>query len=96
MGKKGKILVTEPPFSRYISSFDDLTFGAIIGQVELEDIVPVEQLFLTDAKLNQLTLEEKAFGDYTKGRYAWILTKPVLFEVPIPVKGSLNLWEYKP
>lgn len=94
LGRKGKILVTEPPFSKYITDFDALPFGAIIGQVQLDEIVPVEELFYSDAKLAALTLEEKAFGDYTKGRYAWVLSEPVMFDEPIPVKGGLGLWKY--
>ncbi|HUC81091.1 MAG TPA: ASCH domain-containing protein [Flavisolibacter sp.] len=96
MGKKGKILATSPPFSTYISDFDALPFGAIIGQVELEDIVPVEQLLYSTQKLAALTLEENAFGDYTKGRYAWLFTEAVMFEETIPVKGGLGIWKYRP
>ena len=96
MGKKGKILATSPPFSTYISDFDALPFGAIIGQVELEDIVPVEQLFYSTQKLAALTLEENAFGDYTKGRYAWLFSEAVMFEEIIPVKGGLGIWKYRP
>jgi hypothetical protein len=95
LGKKGKVLATEPPFAKHIPDFDKLPFGAIIGQVELEDILPVQQLFYSDAKLAALTLEEKAFGDYTKGRYAWMLSEPVQFEVPIPVKGGLGIWQFR-
>src|SRR5689334_13061968 len=73
LGKKGGILSSEPPFKKYISDFDQLPFGAIIGSVLLEDILPVEQLFFSDHELAALTMEEKAFGDYSKGRYAWIL-----------------------
>lgn len=94
LGKKGKALVNEVPFSKYISDFDALPFGAVIGQVNLDDIVPVENLFYSDAMLNTLTLEEKAFGDYTKGRYAWLFSEAVMFDKPIPVKGGLGLWKY--
>jgi hypothetical protein len=92
MGKKGKVLMNEVPFSKYITHFDALPFGAVIGQVQLDDVLPVEELFYSDARLNALTLEEKAFGDYAKGRYAWILSDAVAFDKPIPVKGSLGLW----
>ncbi|HEY0042295.1 MAG TPA: ASCH domain-containing protein [Flavisolibacter sp.] len=95
LGKKGKVLANEPLFSKYIADFDGLPFGAIIGQVELEDIFPVEQLFYSTEKLAALTLEEKAFGDYTKGRYAWILSDPVMFDEIIPMKGGLGIWKYK-
>ena len=93
-GKKGGILVAEPPFKKYITHFDSLPFGAIIGKVVLEEITPIDELRLSDIHLSALTLEEKAFGDYTKGRYAWILSEPDAFDKPISVKGSLGLWEY--
>ena len=95
LGRKGKVLASERPFSKYIADFDALPFGAIIGQVQLDEIVPVELLFYSDAQLATLTLEEKAFGDYTKGRYAWLLSEPVLFDEPIPVKGGLGIWKYR-
>jgi hypothetical protein len=94
LGRKGKALMNEAPFSRYINDFDSLPFGAVIGHVQLNDVVPVENLFYSDTKLNALTLEEKAFGDYTKGRYAWLLSEPTTFAKPIPVKGSLGLWPF--
>ena len=94
LGKKGKVLTHEPPFSKHIQNFDALPFGAVIGHVQLDDVVPVENLFYSDAKLNALTLEEKAFGDYTKGRYAWLLSEPVMFAKPVAMKGGLGLWTF--
>ena len=96
LGKKGSILSTESPFKKYIRNFESLPFGSVIGVVLLEDIVPIEQLFLTGHELASLTMEEKAFGDYSKGRYAWLLTAPQIFDKPIPVKGTLGLWEFNP
>ena len=42
----------------------------------------------------ELTDKEYAFGDYTPGRWGWLLSDPVLFNEPIPAKGKLGLWEY--
>ena len=95
LGKKASVLVLDPPFKKYIPDFNALPFGAIIGKVILEDVLPVEHLYYSDAMMNKLTLEEKAFGDYTKGRFAWILSSPKLFTDPIPVKGGLGLWEFR-
>ncbi len=93
-GKAGAILTQEAPFSRFVNNFNQLPFGAIIGQVILTGVVRVEELHLSDTTLNHLTLEERAFGDYTNGRFAWMLEDPVLFSKPISVKGALGLWEY--
>lgn len=38
---------------------------------------------------------ELAFGDYTPGRYAWILENVRRIE-PIPAKGMQKLWEWEP
>jgi hypothetical protein len=93
-GRAGALLTSEPPFSKYIDNFNQLPFGAIIGQVTLADVVSVEQLQLSDVVINHLTLEERAFGDYTKGRFAWVLEEPIQFTKPIPLTGTLGLWEY--
>ena len=94
LGKKASVLVHDPPFNKYIKDFNALPFGAIVGKVVLEDVLAVEQLFYSDAMMNKLTLEEKAFGDYAKGRFAWILSHPEQFTDPILVKGGLGLWEF--
>ena len=44
--------------------------------------------------MNNLTLEEKAFGDYTAGRFAWMLQDTVAFKTPLGARGSLTLWEF--
>ena len=93
-GKAGSLLSSEPPFSRYINDFNNLPLGAIIGSVILTDIVKVEQLQLSEKTINQLSLEERAFGDYTPGRYVWILEEAVQFEKTVPIRGTLGLWEY--
>ena len=93
-GKAGSIFASESPFKKYIQDFTKLPFGAIIGKVTLTDIIRTEELFLDDTEMNRLTMEEKAFGDYSSGRYAWILEEPVQFEEPIPARGSLSLWDY--
>ena len=48
----------------------------------------------SDKVLNKLTMEEKAFGDYTPARFAWILEDPVAFKTPVAARGSLILWEF--
>ena len=38
--------------------------------------------------------QEKAFGDYTPGRFMWMLDKVQKLEIPILVKGARGLWEW--
>jgi hypothetical protein len=37
---------------------------------------------------------ELAFGDYSPGRYAWLLEDVKMLPEPVPVKGRLGLWEW--
>ena len=96
LGKKGKLFCGQPPFDQYIPAFSSLPFGALVGSVTLKDVVPVEHLHLSADTLARLTLEEKAFGDYTRGRYAWLFADPVPLEAPIRINGALGLWDYRP
>ncbi|MDB5252702.1 MAG: hypothetical protein JWP27_1871 [Flaviaesturariibacter sp.] len=93
-GRAGALLAAEPPFTRHIHSFAALPFGALLGIVNLDEIVPVESLAGTGISLRRLTLEEKAFGDDTAGRWGWILSGARAFDKPIPMRGSLGLWTY--
>ena len=96
-GKAGEIFSTELPFKKYITDFKQLPFGFIIGQVTLADVVRIRtgSLFHTnDEMMNRLTMEEKAFGDYTEGRFAWMLQDALQFKHPRGARGSLNLWEF--
>jgi hypothetical protein len=43
-----------------------------------------------------LTDQERAFGDYTPGRFAWLLADVQALPEPIPAKGALGLWEWRP
>ena len=41
----------------------------------------------------QLTDRERALGDYTPGRYAWLLADMRPLDAPVPARGALGLWE---
>lgn len=79
-----------------------LPLGAIIGKANLvdtieSDIVNHPKTSGISIKFNhwQFTEQELAFGDYSPGRYGWLLSDPVLFEKPIPAKGKLGIWEFE-
>lgn len=63
-------------------------FGKIIALAELSDCVPVEDLAPDPV--------ERAFGDYTPGRFGWRLASVVRLPVPIPARGLQGLWPIKP
>jgi hypothetical protein len=65
---------------------DALPRGAIVAVADLVDILPVEQVPPTEP--------ERSFGDYTPGRYAWLLADARPLDPPIPATGRQGLWEW--
>lgn len=68
-----------------------MAYGAIIGEVTILDSVPLAELEGTPL----CTERERAFGDWSEGRWGWVLGDPVRYEKPIPAKGQLGLWNWK-
>ena len=92
-GKAGSLFAIEPPFKKYIPDFNALPFGAILGTVCISAMMRMKDLMMTDEWINRLTLEEKAFGDYGEGRYAWMLEDARPFRNAVAARGSLHLWD---
>jgi hypothetical protein len=44
---------------------------------------------------HRLTDQERAFGDYTPGRFVWLLSNVRALPEPVPCKGALGLWNYE-
>ena len=78
--------------------------GMIIATCELVHVVKIDEAISFPAcsgigwnkRLWQLNKQERAFGDYSVGRYAWLLENVVRLPEPIPAKGALSLWEWDP
>lgn len=66
----------------------ELPRGAIVGTVEIVDCVPVEEI------VNTLTERERLLGDFSPGRFAWVLQNPVMFDTPIPARGQQGWWNW--
>lgn len=83
---------------------DSLPLGAIVATCRLIDCVSTDTTFLgwkrwqypgTEHSIRwEMTEQERAFGDYSVGRYAWLLADVQALPEPIPCKGALGLWEY--
>ena len=92
-GTSGLVFCDQPIFKKYLHDIQ-LPFGAIIGEVTLYSIVQITDLSMNDEKLGELTLEEKVFGDYTTGRYAWIFKNALPLQQPVPARGLPGLWQF--
>lgn len=81
-----------------IFMIQDMPTGVIIAKCNLVDIQRIKENDGINAVLENHWMvigNEYEFGDYTEGRYAWILKDIELLDKPIPAKGKLSLWEYK-
>ena len=66
-------------------------FGCIICRAKLVDSIYITEDFISDLKKNNYN--EYLYGDYSVGRYAWVL-EDVQCVTPIALKGELGLWNY--
>jgi hypothetical protein len=66
-----------------------LVQGAIIGKVNLVEVVTTESI------RDVISKQERDFGNYMDGRFAWRCEDAVLFPNPIKVKGKLSIWDYE-
>ena len=60
--------------------------------VAITDLLRVEPMYLYEPE--ELDEYNRAFGDWSLGRFAWKLVSIKRLEHPIPAKGSLGLWNW--
>lgn len=79
--------VERPEFAAAFSRFPELPLplGHIIGTVEVVRSIGICEE--TVAALQRNKPDEIPFGDYTFGRFAWVLKNPILLKEPIPFRA---------
>ena len=52
---------------------------------------------MTDDYIEEIKKNKNEYitGEYSRGRYAWILKNIKVLENPIPTKGHLGIWNYE-
>lgn len=65
-----------------------LPVGKVIAVVELYQVDVV-----TDASATALSHQERRFGNYTSGRFAWHLRNAERLRDPFVARGAIGLWE---
>ena len=70
----------------------ELNPGCILCKCNLVDCILMDEDFISyiETKTN-----EKDYGDYRLGRYAWELEIIEVLKIPISVKGRLGIWNYE-
>jgi hypothetical protein len=98
----------DPKFKKFLTPLfvDDprnsFSFGSIIGKANISGTLTTEAILqckkcgipLKDRSKPKDWEQELAFGDYSAGRYGWLLSDPEVFRDPIPAKGKLGFWEF--
>lgn len=79
---------------------DALPRGEIVARCELcycalTDTLQGQPWCAYGSQIWHMTNHERTFGDYTSGRYAWLLDNVQALSEPIPAKGQLGLWEFE-
>jgi hypothetical protein len=99
--KIDKTVCKSEPFRSVLEAYGytekELPTGMIIATAHLTECFKVEKdcgdyAVITDGFIAG---NEYKFGDYTPGRFAWLLVRRKLLENPIPAKGQLGLWEHQ-
>ena len=102
-----KEILDMEPFASALTDFfatgADLPLGAMVAVCHLKAIMPTRGLLPrggTDGFIGgvkwELTANERAFGDYSDGRFGWLLANIQPLDVPIPCKGAQGLWNVSP
>ena len=68
-----------------------LGYGHILCKCKLVDCIYMDEKFLERITKNT---QEYLCGEYSLGRYAWVLEEIETLEQPIPAQGKLNIWNY--
>lgn len=63
--------------------------GAVLATGELTCCLPTESIAAG------LSDQERAFGDFTPGRFAWGIERVKLLKKPVVCAGRLGLWEWE-
>lgn len=77
--------------------------GAVIATCELISTHKVDDMDWIEGRRGwskgsyfwEASEQEKAFGDYSIGRYMWFLANTKKIQEPISVKGALGLWNWE-
>jgi hypothetical protein len=68
-----------------------LETGVILGIGWLARVTQITRQMHTE-----LSRQEKCFGNFTPGRYAWHFTHVYRLQTPQPARGHLGIWQWQP
>jgi hypothetical protein len=98
-----EMATTDPVFSQVLRQHgrmrgwrtwdDGLPRGVIVATAELVDCLPtLEALMFIRDQPARVGLHEESFGDYSSGRYGFVLDRVRMLRTPVRCRGALSLW----
>src|ERR1700691_5449786 len=80
---------------RFLSGGLAYPLGVVLATCRIAACVKTEKLLSERPYAPDMTEQEKSFGDYSEGRWGWMLADVKRLPEPIPAKGALGLWEWE-
>lgn len=97
-----RALCAEPPFREALArggyaSAAELPTGAVVAVAVLESVLAFDRGSLREVRARSarglLPPHEADFGDFSPGRFGFVLREVRRVPDPVPVRGMLGLWE---
>lgn len=94
LNREQKALYEDSEFQRFYEltghpDLKDLPFGYLLGTVTLDSVHLMTEEFMED-----VSEEEKTYGWWVEGSYAWSVTNPVALKQPIVIRGAQGIYEW--
>lgn len=93
-------LLKKEPFKTAVTEIKDLPLGKILGKVDIIQTSTTEffkqcsEAIPLRKRWNEKEWkDELAFGDYSPGRYGWLLDKAIEFSHQPTINGARGLWD---
>ena len=99
--KEARALCDQEPYRRVLarggySSADDLPRGSVIALARLDEVIAFTRSSLRETRARAarglLPAHEADFGDFSPGRFGFVLSHVQQLSTPVPAKGMLGLW----
>ena len=82
------------------ASADELPRGAVVAVVNLKSLLmcgpSTARKIRALSKRGELPPREAAFGDFSDGRYGFVLGDVCRMQPPVPARGMLGFWDLPP
>ena len=72
---------------------NELKYGYMICIATIVDCIYIDDKF--SEKMKKENINNYLCGDYTAGRYGWVLDNIRIIKEPIKISGKLGLWNYE-